>query len=220
MDTKIQSTQPISDDQELAKALAGVPGISDDNLEFEETPVPTAQASSDQKDDGTVLPEPVNIPEPSALPDPIEIPDLPEPAPAENQPFEEPVVGYNPPEINQSAEIQTETPPVVNEPAQTLPPATNYESPQQPMTPVPVNGELDEIKQDALLELRPLVDKLSLAPEERFDIYLLLLRSTDDKSLIAPAHNAAQAITDESRRAEALLNIIKEIDYLSNQQTS
>lgn len=79
------------------------------------------------------------------------------------------------------------------------------------------SGELDGIKMEALNELRPLVDKLDVPPEERFDTYLLLLRSTDDKELIAPAHEAAKNITDEARRAQALLDIIKEIDFLSGQ---
>lgn len=80
-----------------------------------------------------------------------------------------------------------------------------------------VTGPLADIKSDALNELRPLVDKLTVSPEEKFDTYLLLIRSTDDTSLIAPAHEAAKAIEDEARRAEALLDIIKEIDYLSRQ---
>lgn len=66
--------------------------------------------------------------------------------------------------------------------------------------------------------MRPLVDKLNVSPEEKFDTYLLLIRSTDDTNLIAPAHEAAKAISDEARRAEALLDIIKEIDFLSQQQ--
>lgn len=85
--------------------------------------------------------------------------------------------------------------------------------------PTPVvedTGPLASIKQDALTELRPLVDKLNVSPEEKFDTYLLLIRSTDDTNLIGPAHDAAKAITDETRRAEALLDIIKEIDYLSH----
>jgi hypothetical protein len=90
----------------------------------------------------------------------------------------------------------------------------------EPSTPEPVSSEvggpLADIKQDALLELRPLVGKLNVSPEEKFDTYLLLIRSTDDPELIAPAHEAAKQITDEARRAEALLDIIKEIDYLSN----
>ncbi len=76
-------------------------------------------------------------------------------------------------------------------------------------------GDLETIKRDALSELRPLVDKLDVAPEEKFDTYLLLLRSTDDQALIGPAHEAARGIIDEARRAQALLDIIKEIDYLS-----
>lgn len=74
---------------------------------------------------------------------------------------------------------------------------------------------LEGIKKDALNELRPLVDKLNVSPEEKFDTYLLLLRSTDDTTLIGPAHDAAKEISDEARRAQALLDVIKEIDYLS-----
>lgn len=100
--------------------------------------------------------------------------------------------------------------------APTPQPAEPAVSPFPPLTTG--NSELDTIKNDALLELRPLVDKLSVSPEEKFDTYLLLLRSTDDIALIAPAHEAAKAIGDEARRAEALLDIIKEIDFLSKQQ--
>ena len=91
-----------------------------------------------------------------------------------------------------------------------------------PALPLPVptapSGELDTVKVEAINELRPLVDKLNLAPEEKFDTYLLLIRSTDDRTLVAPAYAVAKAITDETRRAQALLDIIKEIDFLSGQQ--
>lgn len=103
-----------------------------------------------------------------------------------------------------------------------VPPIT----PNEPVTAAPIvatddsqgDPALEGIKKDALNELRPLVDKLNVSAEEKFDTYLLLLRSTDDKSLIAPAHEAAKAISDEARRAQALLDIIKEIDYLSHTQ--
>ena len=52
--------------------------------------------------------------------------------------------------------------------------------------------------------------------EEKFDIYLLLLRSSDDDTLIEPAYNAARAIEDETKRANALLDVIKEIDYFKS----
>lgn len=78
-----------------------------------------------------------------------------------------------------------------------------------------VDPGLASVKQAALSELRPLVGKLDVGPEEKFNTYLLLIRSTDDRELIAPAHEAASAITDEAKKAQALLDIIKEIDYLS-----
>jgi hypothetical protein len=74
--------------------------------------------------------------------------------------------------------------------------------------------DLAGIKKEALTELRPLVEKLDLIPEEKFNIYLLLIRNSDDKELIAPAHMAARSIADETKRAQALLYIINEIDYL------
>ena len=76
--------------------------------------------------------------------------------------------------------------------------------------------DLDRIKSHALEDLRPLVDKLTVTNEEKFDIYLLLLRSSDDDTLIEPAYNAARAIEDETKRANALLDVIKEIDYFKS----
>lgn len=75
--------------------------------------------------------------------------------------------------------------------------------------------ELDAIKKNALEELRPLVDKLDLPADEKFDTLLLIIRSTDDKTLVSAAHEAARAIEDETKRAQALLDVIKEIDYFS-----
>lgn len=142
--------QPMSDDQELAKALAGVlPDVP------EPVVIPTAP---------TVSPTPAPIEEPVELPQPSFVPPAPEPTIS---------------------------------------------------APTPANADLEGIKKSALGELRPLIDKVDLPAEEKFDTYLMLIRSTDDSALIAPAHAAAQKITDETRRAEALLDIIKEIDYLS-----
>lgn len=142
--------QSISDDQELAKALAGV--------------MPDA-------------------PEPAAPPVATPVPAVPA----------------------ADAPMQFEETPV---PA----PAATPAAASAPAAPV---SDLESIKKDALGELRPLIDKVDLPAEEKFDTYLMLIRSTDDVSLIAPAHAAAQGITDEKRKAEALLDIVKEIDYLS-----
>ena len=161
VDIQPTTTQPISDDQELAKVLAGVSQQGDDvSMQFEETP------------SGVADPAPV-VEETQAI----------EPAIQPMDPI---------------------TPAVDPVPAAAVTPA--------------VADDLAPIKNEAINELRPLVDKLNLPAEEKFDTYLLLLRSTDDRTLIAPAHAAAQSITDESKKAQALLDIIKEIDYLSNPQ--
>ena len=164
-----QANQSFSDDQELAKVLAGVSQGTDNNLQFEET---NATAS------------PVINPA-TISPDPIATDS------DDSQKSVEATVESTAPEPVMPT-------PTVSTPAAAADPA------------------LDTIKQTALNELRPLVDKLDVSPEEKFDTYLLLLRSTDDKTLIAPAHDAAVAIVDEARRAQALLDIIKEIDYFSN----
>jgi len=159
MDIEPQTTKPISDDQELAKVLAGVTQDSNTDLSFEETPLPQPTPSHDAHQHS----EEVAVPEP------------------EMSVVENPVV-----------------------------------EPVNPVQNLVASGNLDGIKMEVITELKPLVEKLNLSAEEKFSIYLLIIRSTDDTSLIAPAHAAASAITDESKRAQALLDIIKEIDYLSN----
>ncbi len=116
--------------------------------------------------------------------------------------------------------VSSSDPQTTTLPSPTLPPVPpTLHVPNDAVSSTVANsGPLDSIKKDALDELRPLVDKLNVSPEEKFDTYLLLIRSTDDTNLIAPAHEAAKAISDEARRAEALLDIIKEIDFLSQQQ--
>lgn len=143
------TTQSISDDQELAKALAGV------------------------------LPEDPNAAQPAA------------------------------------PGLQFEETPAAATPAPVV-------APVAPVAPIsgPSSSDLDGIKLNALKELRPLMDKVDLPAEEKFDTYLMLIRSTDDSTLIGPAHAAAQSISDEKRKAEALLEVIKEIDYLSRKDQS
>lgn len=102
-------------------------------------------------------------------------------------------------------------------------PVADYIVTPTPTNDVPVSADnktLEGIRKDALNELRPLVDKLDINAEDKFDICLLLLRSTDDKTLIPAAHEAARNITDEAKRAQALLDVIREIDFLSTPETT
>lgn len=151
------TTTNISDDQELAKVLAGVNATADDteaDVDYEETGT-SADTSAATAPVETAAPEPIAI--------------------------------------------------------EPLPIAAN---------PVPARSDLEDVKMEAINELRPLIDKLDLPPEEKFDTYLLLIRCTDDKELVPPAHEVAKLIADDSRRAMALLDIIKEIDYLAGKATN
>jgi len=82
------------------------------------------------------------------------------------------------------------------------------------------DGELDDVKKSALEQLRPLIDKLELEPADKFDKYLMMLRASDDPTLIKPAFDAAQGITGEKEKAQALLDIINEINYITANQNN
>lgn len=172
-------------EQDLAKVLSDTSGIAD---------MPSGISSDTQTTSGLNFEETST---PAVELPPIVPPDLPA-APITGEPVIQPLSSSD------STFPAPTPPPVVDEPV------------VQPLSANPViSDELTTIKKDALSELRPLVDKLNVSAEERFDTYLLLIRSTDDVSLLAPAHEAAKAIVDETRRAEALLDIIKEVDFLS-----
>lgn len=94
---------------------------------------------------------------------------------------------------------------------------TNDIPEEQPLS-VPAIDNLESIKRNAILELRPLVNKLNLPAEDKFDTLLLLIRTTDDASLIPEAHRAATSIADDTRRAQALLDVIKEIDFFDRKK--
>jgi hypothetical protein len=78
------------------------------------------------------------------------------------------------------------------------------------------NGdELLTIKQQALQQLSPLVGHLEQSPEEKFRTTMMLIQASDNADLIKDAYTAAQAITDEKVRAQALLDIVNEINYFT-----
>lgn len=86
--------------------------------------------------------------------------------------------------------------------------------------PVATSGnsaELLSIKQKALSELTPLVDHLDQTPEERFRTTMMMIQASDNDTLIPVAYKAAQEITDEKARAQALLDIVNEINYFTQQ---
>ncbi len=76
-------------------------------------------------------------------------------------------------------------------------------------------GELFDIKQQALNQLSPLIGHLEQTPEEKFRTTMMMIQASDDQTLIKSAYEAAQKITDEKVRAQALLDIINEINYFT-----
>lgn len=103
------------------------------------------------------------------------------------------------------------------------PAATPTPSPEPVTAPTPAaaptgdNDDLLSIKQTALQQLSPLVSHLDQTPEEQFRTTMMMIQASDDQSLIKTAYDAAQKITDDKVRAQALLDIINEINYFTQQ---
>ena len=75
--------------------------------------------------------------------------------------------------------------------------------------------DLLSIKQSALQQLSPLVGHLDQTPEEKFRTTMMMIQASDDQSLVQAAYQAAQDIKDDKVRAQALLDIINEINYFT-----
>lgn len=93
-------------------------------------------------------------------------------------------------------------------PATVKPAITNDPSAQQ-------QDDLLIIKQQALQQLSPLVDHLEQSPEEKFTTTMMMIQATDDKSLIPSAFETAKLIKDEKFKAQAMLDIVNEINYFT-----
>jgi hypothetical protein len=81
-------------------------------------------------------------------------------------------------------------------------PADDFGNAQpQPQNPMPNANDLLDLKQQALTQLSPLVDHLD-----------------QTQTMLKTAYDAAQNITDEKVRAQALLDVINEINYFTQHQ--
>ena len=81
-----------------------------------------------------------------------------------------------------------------------------------------VSDDLISIKQEALSQLKPLVGHLDQTPAEKFRTTMMMIQAADDQSLIGEAYEAAKVISDEKERAQALLDIVNEINYFTAQK--
>ncbi|HUD06008.1 MAG TPA: hypothetical protein VMR18_03815 [Candidatus Saccharimonadales bacterium] len=76
-------------------------------------------------------------------------------------------------------------------------------------------NDLLDVKKKALQELTPLVSHLEQPPEEQFRTMMMMIQASDNQSLIESAYEAAHKITDEKARAQALLDVVNEINYFT-----
>jgi hypothetical protein len=79
--------------------------------------------------------------------------------------------------------------------------------------------ELLKLKQEALQSLAPLVDHLEQDPEAKFKTTMMMIQASDNADLIPEAYEAANKIQDEKVRAQALLDVVNEINYFTQHPT-
>lgn len=77
------------------------------------------------------------------------------------------------------------------------------------------SADLETIKSSVLEELMPIVSQLDQGPEDKYRTLMMLIQSSDNQSLIKDAYEAAHQIEDPKAKAEALLNIVNEINYFT-----
>jgi hypothetical protein len=75
--------------------------------------------------------------------------------------------------------------------------------------------DLIDLKQKALSQLTPIVGHLDQTPEEKFRTLMMMIQATDDQSMLQEAYDTAQKITDEKTKAQALLDVVNEINYFT-----
>ena len=100
--------------------------------------------------------------------------------------------------------------------APALPDSSAPPMPSDPASPAPQNEDaLVNIKTQALNNLAPLVSHLEQSPEEKFKTTMMLIQASDNSELIKDAYAAANQISDEKDRAQALLDVVNEINYFT-----
>lgn len=137
-------------------------------------------------------------------------------------------INENAPQIGIGSNPSTFTPVMPSQAQSTPPPIddiTNDDSPvsgpeQTNHSTSPLPSDLNDIKDQALKQLSPLVGKLDQNPEEKFKTLMMLIQASDNHDLIKEAYESANKIEDETVKAQALLSIVNEINYFTQQHSS
>lgn len=197
-------------DNDLQKAIDDITNTTNTDPVFSD---PVAAPSSIPEGDTGELGEPVGpfpepkvemvapAPEPIAPFEPIDIPELNVPAP-------EPATM---PPMPQSAPEPVAPAPVIPEPAPVVPgPAL---APTQSMFNSS-NLNTRQVKEAALRDLIPLLDRLNMTPSQKFNICRNIFEDLRDYTVLEQAYRAATEIANETERAEALLYLVESIDKM------
>ncbi len=197
-------------DNDLQKAIDDITNTTNTDPVFSD---PVAAPSSVPEGDTGELGEPVGpfpepkvemvapAPEPIAPFEPIDIPELNVPAP---EPATMPPMPQSAPEPVAPAPVIPEPTPVVPEP-----------------TPAPVQSMFNssnlntrQVKEAALRDLIPLLDRLNMTPSQKFNICRNIFEDLRDYTVLEQAYRAATEIANETERAEALLYLVESIDKM------
>src|SRR6266550_2768084 len=131
------------------------------------------------------------------------------PATPQNNPFSDGTSGDTP---AQPEALLSNTPKEPTAPAFTAPPVPDEPAASAVPAPAVSDDNLMDLKQQALQSLQPLVSHLDQSPEEKFKTTMMLIQATDNSSLVNQAYEAANQIPDEKARAQALLDVVNEIN--------
>lgn len=197
-------------DNDLQKAIDDITNTTNTDPVFSD---PVAAPSSVPEGDTGELGEPVGpfpepkvemvapAPEPIAPFEPIDIPELNVPAP---EPATMPPMPQSAPEPIAPATVTPEPTPVAPEPVPAPIQSTFNSS----------NLNTRQVKEAALRDLIPLLDRLNMTPSQKFNICRNIFEDLRDYTVLEQAYRAATEIANETERAEALLYLVESIDKM------
>lgn len=208
-------------DNNLQKAIDDITNKTNIDPVFSD---PVAAPSSIPEGDTGELGEPIGpFPEPAASvevvpPAPegiapleaVNIPELnvPEPAPAADPALASIEMTMPPAPEPAPAPILTPKPTPAPEPTPTV------ETTVEASVSEPASLNMHQIKEAALRDLLPLLDRLDMNASQKFGIYRDVFEDLRDYTILEPAYKAAKNISDDTERANALLYLIESIDKM------
>ncbi|MBR5647920.1 hypothetical protein IKW73_03260 [Candidatus Saccharibacteria bacterium] len=100
--------------------------------------------------------------------------------------------------------------------APAAPVAPAVEPAVEPIPTIAATPELGirQIKEAALHDLVPLLDRLNMSASQKFGLYRNIFEDLKDYTVLEPAYRAASEIADDTERAEALLYLVESIDKM------